>query len=209
MELVFILAFLSLAGSLLAALISALRGRRKKALSLATACAASSAIYMTVLITVAILSPQRVLAVGEDHCFDDWCIAVSGFTVAPQVGESEKLVKAEGKFYVVTLRLSNRARGREQRAGSVAVHLLDQRLHVHDVSIRGQRAFESEHGVAAPLTSTIAVGQFIDTVQVFDLPTDSAEVSLTVEHPVGPSPGLFVIGDESSLLHRPTIVRLH
>lgn len=119
------------------------------------------------------------------------------------------MVGAEGKFYVVTLRLSNRARGREQRAGSVAVHLLDQRGHVHVVSIHGQRAFESRNGVAAPLTSAIAVGRFVDTVQVFDLPTDSAEVSLAVEHPVGPSPGLFIIGDEASLLHKPTIVRLH
>jgi len=209
MELVLILVFLSLVVSLLTALVSLLRGRRKKALWLATACAASGALYIAVVMTVAVLLPQRVLAVGEDRCFDDWCLAVSGVTVAPQLGEGDELVRAEGRFYVVTLRLSNRARGREQRAGSVAVHLLDQRGHVYDVSIRGQRAFESRNGVSAPLTSAIATGRFVDTVQVFDLPTDSAEVSLTVEHPVGPSPSLFVIGDEASLLHKPTIVRLH
>lgn len=97
LELIFILAFLSLAGSLVAALISALRGRRKKALWLATACAASSAIYMTVLMTVAVLSPQRVLAVGEDHCFDGWCIAVRGVTVAPQLGNVGEVGQGRGQ----------------------------------------------------------------------------------------------------------------
>jgi hypothetical protein len=32
---------------------------------------------------------------------------------------------------------------------------------------------------------------------------------LTVEHPVGFSPGLFIIGDQASLFHRRTVVRLN
>lgn len=59
MELVFILVFLSLVVSLLAALISVLRGRRKKALWLATACAASGALYIAVVMTVAVLSRRN------------------------------------------------------------------------------------------------------------------------------------------------------
>jgi len=43
---------------------------------------------------------------------------------------------------------------------------------------------------------------------VFDAPRDVRIVGLAVEHPVGPGPGLFVIGDADSLLHAPTIVRL-
>lgn len=31
---------------------------------------------------------------------------------------------------------------------------------------------------------------------------------ITVEHPVGFSPGWFIIGDESSILHKPTIIHL-
>jgi hypothetical protein len=78
----------------------------------------------------------------------------------------------------------------------------------YDVSPPGQGAFEAEHGPAAPLTSTLALGQSLSTVQIFDLPDDARDVGLTVEHPVGPSPGLFIIGDDASLLHKPTIVRL-
>jgi hypothetical protein len=51
-------------------------------------------------------------------------------------------------------------------------------------------------------------GQSVITYQVFDLPKDIGEVALTAEHPVGFTPSWFVIGDEDSLLHKPTIVRL-
>jgi hypothetical protein len=168
-----------------------------------------AAIYLGVVVVVALMSPQRIFAIGEDRCFDDWCVAVKDVTVMPELGDGADVVRANGQFYVVTLRLSNHARGRSQRASSAAVRLMDGQGRVYEVSPRGQAAYESRHGPAPPLTSALGVGRSLDTVRVFELPTDSHEVGLTVEHPVGPSPGLLIIGDDGSLFHKPTIVRLH
>jgi hypothetical protein len=52
--------------------------------------------------------------------------------------------------------------------------------------------------VEPPLTSTIEVGRSLLTYQVFDLPKDARGITLTLEHPVGFSPGLLVIGDEGA-----------
>ena len=161
------------------------------------------AVYLGVVVIVALASPQRIVALKEDRCFDDWCIAIEDVTLINELGQD-----GHGVFYVITLRLSNHARGRDQRASSIAIHLLDDQGRTYDLSPLGQAVWEAQQGPTAPLTSTVAVGQSLTTVQVFELPQDAHDVSLTVEHPVGPSPSLFIIGDEASLFHKPTIVRL-
>jgi hypothetical protein len=88
------------------------------------------------------------------------------------------------------------------------VHLIDGAGRWYAVSPQGQNAWEAQYGPAAPLTSTLPVEQSLITVQIFDLPNDARDVGLMVEHPVGPSPSLFIIGDDASLFHKPTIVRL-
>ena len=208
-DLLFIVVFLASVVTLAAAAVAALRGRRRRARSLLVGYGISVAIYLGAVVVVSLMSPQHVLAIGEDRCFDDWCVAVADVTVLRELGQGQRVVKADGVFYVVTLRLANHARGRTQRASSAAVHLIDGSGQTYEVSQRGQEAYESEHGASAPLTSTLAVGQFLDAVQVFELPADARDVGLTVEHPVGPAPGLFISGDEASLWHRPTIVRLN
>lgn len=207
-ELLFVLLVLVLVATLVVAAVTALRGRRRRALALLGRVAIGVAIYLGIVVVVALIAPQRVFAVGEDRCFDDWCLAVRDVAIRPELGEGAGVVRAEGRFYVVTLRLSNHARGRSQRASSAAVRLIDGEGRTYEVSSRGQSAFEAEHGAAPPLTSTLGLGESLDTVRVFDLPADARDVGLTVEHPVGFAPGLFIIGDDASLFHRPTIVRL-
>lgn len=185
------------------AIIHLVRGRFKQAGRLLARYGIGLATYLGVVVIVALLSPQRIVVPREDRCFDDWCIAVEDVTLTNELGQA-----GHGVFYVITLRLSNHARGRDQRASSTAIHLLDDQGRSYDLSPLGQALWEAQHGPTAPLTSTIAVGQSLTTVQVFELPRDANDVALTIEHPVGPSPGLFIIGDEASLFHKPTIVRL-
>jgi len=162
------------------------------------------ALYFLILITVSLTSPQRVVAMKVDRCFDDWCVGVEDVTMKSELGD----VKPEGVFYVVTLQLSNQGRGRPQRVSSAAIHLLDGQGNSYAISSPGMAAFEAQQGTIPPLTSVIEVGQPIITYQVFDVPQDAADIGLTIRHPVGPAPGLFIIGDEASLFHKPTIVRL-
>ena len=208
-ELLFVIVILALVVTLATAAVAALRGRRRRALALLRGCAIGIAVYLGVVVLVALSSRQRVFAIGEDRCFDDWCVAVVDVAVVPELGEGADVVAARGQFFVVTLRLSNHARGRPQRASSAAVRLIDHEGRAYELSRRGQSAFESVHGPASALTGTLSVGQSLDTVRVFDLPTEAHDVGLTVEHPVGPAPGLFIIGDDASLFHKPAIVRLN
>ena len=207
-DLLFIGIVLASVVTLATAAVSALRGRRQRAASLLVRYLKFAGIYLVALVVVSLVSPQRVLAVGEDRCFDDWCLAVEDVAVTPELGQGEHVLRANGAFYSVTLRLSNHARGRDQRASSAAIHLIDDRGRWHDFSPAGQRAYEAQHGPVVPLTATIPVGQSLTTVQIFDLPLDAHDVGLAVEHPVGFSPARLSIGDEASLLHKPTIVRL-
>ncbi|MDH4351415.1 MAG: DUF4352 domain-containing protein [Gemmatimonadota bacterium] len=208
-ELLFVAVVLGSVVTLASAAVTALRGRRQRALALVVGWATCIAVYLGVVVAVALVSPQRTIALGEDRCFDDWCVAVSHVTLTHEMGAGVDAIRTNGQFYVVTIRLSNHARGRSQRASSAAVRLADGEGRVYEVSREGQAAYEAQHGPASPLTSTMDIGQAIDAVRVFELPTDSRDVGLTVEHPVGPAPGLFIIGDDASLFHKPTVMRLN
>jgi hypothetical protein len=194
--------------ALVLAVIHVVHGRFQQAGNLLFRLGVGLVLYLAIVALVGLFSPQRVVALGDDRCFDDWCVAVEDVALAQALGQGEPLVQATGTFYVVTLRLSNHARGQDQRASSAAVHLSDRQGQQYDISLEGQKAFIEQNGPVVPLTSLIPVGQSLKTVQVFDLPTEVGQVNLTIEHPVGFSPGLFIIGDEASLLHKPTIVRL-
>ncbi|MBU0494268.1 MAG: hypothetical protein KKA73_17090 [Chloroflexi bacterium] len=207
-DLLLIIVVLAAVATLVAVVASALRGRLGLAVKLLAMYGICLALYLGVIVVVSLASPQRILTVGEDWCFDDWCMAVEEVRLVRELGQGEQIAQADGVFYVITLRLSNHARGRPQRASSAAVHLVDGHGQRYEVTPKGQGAFEAQWGPTAPLTSTLLVGQSIRIVQVFDLPNDAHDVGLTVEHPVGPSPGLFIIGDDASLLHKPPIVRL-
>ena len=194
---------------LVIAVINILHGRLRQAINLLVRCGAGLALYLGVVAVIGLFSPQRVIAFDQDRCFDDWCMAVEDVTQVRVLGQSEHQIQAKGMFYVVALRLSNHARGRAQRASSTTVHLVDGQGQLHNISLEGQAAYVAQFGSVSPLTALIPVGQSLHTVQVFDLPPDAEPVGLTVEHPVGFGPGLFIIGDEASLFHKSTIMRLH
>ncbi|MBL8076721.1 MAG: hypothetical protein JNM55_02065 [Anaerolineales bacterium] len=203
-DLLFLLIVLVTAIIFLVTLINLIRKRFVQTRRLLLYYGLGLAIYFFILIAVSLTSPQRVVAMKETRCFDDWCLAIEDVKLLDELNK----VKPDGVFYVIKLELSNQARGRSQRAGSVAIHLFDENGNQYDLSAVGQSALEAQQGAIPPLTSTIEVGQVITTFQVFDLPREAHDVVLTIEHPVGFSPGWFIIGDESSLLHKPTIVHL-
>lgn len=207
-DLVFIVVFLGTVAVLVTVLVRALRRRLTQAVRLLAVYGVFLALYLCVVIAVSLATPQRFIDMGEDRCFDDWCVAVESVDTASVLEQGEQITKANGTFYVVTLRLSNHARGRAQRASSAAVYLRDDQQRRHDVSRQGQNAYEAEHGPTAPLTASLPLGQSLITVRVFDAPVNAHILGLTIEHPVGFGPGVFIIGDDSSLMHKRTLIRL-
>jgi hypothetical protein len=155
------------------------------------------ALYLTVLLAVSITTPQSVLAMREDRCFDDWCLAVDDCSLARTLGKDH---------YVVGLRVSSRAGRVSQRAPDAAVYLTDTTGVQYYPSPDAQRAYDASHPENKPLSALLGPHDSFPTVRVFDLPLNSTNAGLVVVH--GQGPGRFIIGDSQSLLHKRTVTKL-
>ena len=162
--------------------------------------------YVVVLLSVSLLSPQHTLAMHQDRCFDDWCLSVERVVRQPTVGASPTIVAARGEFSLVTVRVSSRAKAVTQRALDARVALLDASSHRYDPSPSGQQALDATGQGGQPLSSELAPGGSFTRTIVFDLPKGSSHLALVVTH--GLFPDLLVIGSEQGFLHKPTIIEL-
>jgi hypothetical protein len=160
-------------------------------------------VYAAVLVSVSLLSPQRVLALHQDRCFDDWCLSVEQIVQQPTIGSAPLRVRAHGVFDLVTVRISSRARAITQRALDAQVYLLDARGQRYDPDPSGQQALDASGQGGQPLDSELAPGGSFTQTVVFDVPKGSSHLALVVTH--GLFPDVLVIGSEQSFLHKPTI----
>jgi hypothetical protein len=158
--------------------------------------------YAALLVGAALLSPQKVLPMHQARCFDDWCASVEQVKLQPSIGD----MQAQGVFYVVTVQVSSRAKRVSQRELDAAIYLLDERGKRYDPSPRAQQALEAAGQAGMPLDSRVEAGGSFTYTTVFDLPQGITPPGLVISH--GEFPGIIVIGDDQSLLHQPTIMRL-
>jgi hypothetical protein len=182
--------FASLA-TLLTAAIAAIRGHRAHALAILRKFAVCAIAYLSIVVVVALFSPQRVLNIGEPWCFDDWCLSVENVSRTPV----PPLVS-----YNVSLRIFSQARRVSQRAKGAWICVIDQ---------RGNRYAPEPDPSAVPLDVLLQPGESVTTSRLFKLPADAAGLGLITSHG-GPAcfPGCFIIGDSASLFHKRTFVRL-
>ncbi|MEO6890044.1 MAG: hypothetical protein ABI456_11890 [Ktedonobacteraceae bacterium] len=163
-------------------------------------------VYAVVLLSVSLLSPQRVLAMHQNRCFDDWCLSVERAVQQPTIGDAPTVVTAHGTFYLVTVRVSSQARGITQRALDAQVYLLDAGGQRFDLDASGQQALDATGQGGQPLDSRLAPGGSFTRTVVFDLPRSSSHLALVVTH--GLFPDVLIIGSEQSLFHKPTIIQI-
>lgn len=201
-DLLAIVSFLLTVGALVRIGYFLVRKRTASASKTAARIAAFLAIYAAILVVVSLISPRKVLAVGQVRCFDEWCITVTEASRQPSIGE----VRATGIFYVVTVRVSSRSRGRRQRETNVCTHLTDSSGRRFDVSSAGQNALQRAGLAGEPLTSFVDPGGSFEGRLAYDVPQDASDVGF-VKTGCGwlPNP---IISDPDSFLHRPTVVRL-
>lgn len=205
-DLLFIVLFLGTLILLLVIGVSALCGRRRLALRLLCLLSISLAAYFIVVIVVAVLAPQKVLTRSQCRCFDEMCFTVKDVNITPVIGRGQQAAKAQGMFYLVTIEVSCYGHGRAQSEAGVSASLVDATEHTYEVSPMGQRAYEAENTLNPPLTARVAPGESVSSVQVFDVHVEASEIALHIGHS---GPGLFILGDDESPLHKPTIIRLH
>jgi hypothetical protein len=163
-------------------------------------------LYALALVSVAALSPQRALTMGQERCFDDWCLAATHATQQPTIGAAPQMATAQGRFIIVTVHVTSHAKGISQRALDVQLYLLDGAGRRYAVSTVGQRALAAAGQSGQPLDSELAPSGSFTHTAVFDIPASATQLALGVSH--GAFPGAIIIGSDQSVFHRPTIIRL-
>ncbi|MGE5176707.1 MAG: hypothetical protein ACM3JJ_10070 [Hyphomicrobiales bacterium] len=202
-DLVFIVSLLATVGLVVRALVQLLRGRSERAARTGLGLAAFLAIYALVLVTVSLASSGDVVPIGEEQRFDDWAIAVTNVERVDRIGDTAP----DGAFWIVSVRVASHARRRRQRETDVHTYLLDGRGRRYEVSPRGQAALERANLAGPPLTSILDPGGSFESKVAFDVARDAEGVAFVKQNHAW-FPGLFIIGEPASFLHRPTRVLL-
>jgi hypothetical protein len=188
-DLLFILLFLAAVATLLAAAVSALRGKGSRALLLIRRLVVCAAAYLGLVYTATALSRQTMLHPGDPECNDDWCIAVDGVERIPRQQASAE--------YHVTLRIFSRALRRAQREGlATDVYLVDSLWNrynpVHDAA-------------DVPLNTLLQPGESITTHRVFEVPAGARRLGLMIGR--SGLPICLIIG-ECGAFHKGTMIQI-
>jgi hypothetical protein len=189
---VFDLLFLAVVFASLASLVAAatafLRRRRARGISILRKLFACATGYLLVVALVGFLSPQRIVNIGEPWCFDDWCLRVESVSRSPMLSAWD---------YKVTFRIFSRALGVAQRARGAWIYLIDD---------RGIRYASQPGRFDVPLDVLLEPGESVTTSRDFRVPQSARGLGLITGH--GGPISNFIIGDEASLFHKRTFVRL-
>jgi hypothetical protein len=205
-DLLFIVCVIAAAISLLRALYHACRKQWAQAARVLRRLGYGILAYATVLVVVSLTSRPRILKMGEKLRFDEWCISVERARLQPRIGEPPATAQAHGIFNLITVRVSNEARRRAQRARDAAVWLVDSRGNRYDPSAEAQTALDAIGASGPSLTSMMLPGSSFERTVVFDVSKDASDLRLGMYH--GYFPGVVIIGASQSFLHPPTLVEL-
>ena len=188
-DLIFSGVFFATVIMLTAAAVAALRGRRRRALGLLRGMGVFLTVYLGIVVVTSLVSPRRMIHLKEPQCFDDWCVSVDQVDLNRMPADAAILC-------TVTLRLYSRARGRPQRENGVLVYVLDD---------QGRRYGPQEDPQAVPFNVLLNPGESVHAVRRFLVPADAQNPGLVIAH--GRFPGVFIIGDDQSLFHQPSVVQ--
>jgi hypothetical protein len=170
--------------------VAAGRGRRRAAGRILGRLGIAIAAYFGALLGVSLVSPARTLAVGQNDCSDDWCMAVT---------EAGPIRGPEGPAFQATFRLSSRAGRATQRELGVRVYLRDE---------NGRRYDPEPSEDQPPFDVQLGPLQQVRTSRRFVVPAGARILDVVLTRAGLPFPGCCIIGDADSLLHRRTAVRL-
>ncbi len=190
-DLIFLAAVLISVITLVTAAISALRGRGKKSLRILRIYAICVVAYFSVALAVDFFRPQRVIAVGEPLCLDDWCLQVEN------VDRTSNGLKA---LYQVDFRITSTARRVSQSAKGAWIYLIDE---------HGRRYSPYPDPSAVPLDVKLGPQQSVTTHRIFTVPAEVHKLGLITGHGGAYcSMGALIIGEGGCLFNKPTMIRI-
>lgn len=165
--------------------------------------AAFIAVYIPVLLLTGLLTPRRIYAPGERRCWDDWCAAA--VRVAPATPSTPlPCVGAPGtRIWVAEIEVSSVAKRVRQRARDAAAELEDEQ----GTRYQTCAAPLAQGGTPArALADPLDPGDSFSVLLPFRLPAKTKPTGIVLHH--GDFPGIVIIGNDSSVLHRPALQRI-
>lgn len=154
-------------------------------------------VYAILLIGISLQSKEHVLALNEDTCFDDWCVAV--------VDVSKKTYQNNLDDYYIKLRISSKAKRVSQRPDHPNIFLADS-LGNHNENFAAKSQFEKENGMQKPINDLIQPQSSYDTFLVFRTARGATNKRLVINE--GSFPVQMMIGDRESFLYKDTIFEI-
>jgi hypothetical protein len=188
-EPLFLLLVLATAITLITAASWAVRGQFARAGRILRRLGIGAALYFAVVMAVSFVSPRRVYRVGDNQCFDDWCIAVI---------DAQRAETPQATHYEVRLRLSSRAKRVPMGEKGTVVYLADR---------QGRRYDPLPDPAAVALSTVLKPGESIEATRRFDVARDAQDLGLIYTHEGGLPIGWLIIG-EGGWFQRPPMVRL-
>ena len=177
--------------------LSVLRGHRDHLRGTARLLAGYVAGYAALLLAVALMMPRRTLPQGVRECFDDWCVAGIGAVTS---GAAQVPGCDGGNVWIGTLEVSSDAKRVRQRAADAAATLEDLSGHRYPPCAAPPQGAGGMH----QLRDELGPGGAFRVTLAFSLRAGARPAGFVISH--GAFPGALIIGDDQSLLHRPTLL---
>ncbi len=181
----------------------AVRGRWNRVLRVGQWAGLYIGCYAVVLVGAAWLMPRVILGPGENRCFDDWCVA--GISTVPATGAQATAcaLPSGNQLWIATVQVSSMAKRIHQRAADAAAVLEDQNGRQYPPCAPPLGASGE---TPRTLNDQLGPGESFDVMLAFALPADAHPEGVVVNH--GAFPGILIIGDDQSLLHPHTLLRV-
>lgn len=149
-------------------------------------------VYLGVLLGVSLKQKQRVVAIGEPQCFDEMCFTVTG------VSEPDGMPSQDLRRLVqVSVRIANKGRKPDSES----------RIQAYLIDAQGRLWGETPGLSGVRLTTRVPAGRSVLSEPVFAVAADATGLRLIFTHGHW-QPGVLVIGNSDSLLHRRTVTPL-
>jgi hypothetical protein len=177
---------------LLGIIVSHRRGERNRVRRGVAWLAAVWILYLLTLIGFSLLQKQRIIAIGQQQCFGKMCFIVTGTEEVPGY-----LIRDGRRLIRVPIQITNRGTSTKS----------DNLIHAYMLDAQGRRWEQSTGISGVRLTATVAPGASVVSEPVFKVSGDATGLKLVFTHG-WKQPGVLVIGDSDSLLHRHTAVDL-
>jgi hypothetical protein len=127
------------------------------------------------------ISSYKVVPMGTDICFDDWCATIVKAENSMSLTYENKEIKPHGQFIILHIKMSNHARGIAQKPSEPRIHIIDDNGNYWGYSEEAQVFLEKINGKQIPIDERLELNQSLETQLVFDIPENTKDLLVLIE----------------------------